>query len=245
MVRVNEDCWNSIEGYIRIFTFDLLDVKSYVIVDNLKALVIDPCDNEQLYDYLESQSVNEVVILLTHEHYDHFTGLSGLRKRFGCTVICSLIAGKYITDAKKNLSYYGAYITEALEKTNRNSSNMYIKPFVESADIVFQEYYEFGFKGYNFFLYSTPGHSPGSSCILCKDKYNVPLAVFSGDSLMLDYPTHTNLPGGRIKDFLSITKPFLQSLPHDIYLFPGHGSACKLKEALANLDNINGKMAWH
>ena len=61
---------------------------------------------------------------------------------------------------------------------------------------------------------------------------------------MLDYPTHTNLPGGKKRIFCSKTKPFLESLPDSILVFPGHGNAGRLVDALHNLENINDKMSW-
>ena len=71
----------------------------------------------------------------------------------------------------------------------------------------------------------TPGHSPGSICILINDKY-----IFSGDSLVDGNKVITRLPGGSRKDYNQITKPFLEGLSEDSIIFPGHGQEGCIKD---------------
>ena len=67
-------------------------------------------------------------------------------------------------------------------------------------------------------LIHTPGHSPGSICILINDKY-----IFTGDGLVEGNKVITKLPGGDRKKYNEITKPFLEKLSNQVVVFPGHG----------------------
>jgi glyoxylase-like metal-dependent hydrolase (beta-lactamase superfamily II) len=64
----------------------------------------------------------------------------------------------------------------------------------------------------------TPGHSPGSCCLLFpEDKI-----LFTGDTLFKGSCGRTDLPGGdarQIKE--SLNK--LKHLPDEIHVYPGHG----------------------
>ena len=75
------------------------------------------------------------------------------------------------------------------------------------------------------FIKETPGHSKGSICILLDDKY-----LFSGDTIFREYPTATRMPGGSTKAYRTITEPWLDSLPQDIVVYPGHTESFRLGE---------------
>lgn len=44
--------------------------------------------------------------MLTHEHFDHITGIERLRSRTNSKIICSKVCAERICDSKKNLSFY-------------------------------------------------------------------------------------------------------------------------------------------
>lgn len=75
------------------------------------------------------------------------------------------------------------------------------------------------------FFVSTPGHTAGSCCIIWNDT-----TVFTGDSLLLNTPTITRLPGGSTKQYKNITLPFLKSLPRDMFVLPGHGPEFRMAD---------------
>ena len=73
---------------------------------------------------------------------------------------------------------------------------------------------------------STPGHSEGSSC------YNLfGQMVFTGDSLLQNNAAILRFPESNKEDYYHITRPFLQSLPIDTIIMPGHGDPFMLKDA--------------
>ena len=72
-----------------------------------------------------------------------------------------------------------------------------------------------------------PGHSQGSCCILLNNK-----VLFTGDSLLAEYPVITRFPGGSSKDYKNISLPFLKSLNPNLVVYPGHGKSERLGNIL-------------
>ena len=81
----------------------------------------------------------------------------------------------------------------------------------------------FEIAGMGFTVLHTPGHTPGSVCLLCED------AMFSGDTLFAGSCGRTDLPGGDWATIQSSLKR-LQELPGDYRVFPGHGEDTKLSQ---------------
>lgn len=70
----------------------------------------------------------------------------------------------------------------------------------------------------------TPGHSPGSICILGKD------FIFTGDTLFEDGFGRTDLAGGSQKDLEKSLKILDQIIKPGMKIFPGHGPSFNKKE---------------
>ena len=75
--------------------------------------------------------------------------------------------------------------------------------------------------GMHFTVLHTPGHTPGSVCLLVED------ALFSGDTLFAGSCGRTDLPGG---DWATIQSSLrqLSDLPGDYRVFPGHAEETTL-----------------
>ena len=67
----------------------------------------------------------------------------------------------------------------------------------------------------------TPGHTPGSVCLICQD------ALFSGDTLFAGSCGRTDFPLGSWEQ-LSASLARLNSLEKDYTVYPGHGTSTKL-----------------
>lgn len=57
----------------------LSDNYIWIISDNHQAIIIDPAEDQKVLDYLGSQDLNPVAILLTHNHADHTDGVAGIK----------------------------------------------------------------------------------------------------------------------------------------------------------------------
>ena len=80
----------------------------------------------------------------------------------------------------------------------------------------------FSAAGLTFRVIPTPGHTPGSVCLVCED------VMFSGDTLFCGSCGRTDLPGGNTQQILASLKT-LAALPGDYRVYPGHGSSTELR----------------
>lgn len=65
-------------------------------------------------------------------------------------------------------------------------------------------------------LRHTPGHTPGSQCLVVEGR------LVSGDTLFIDGCGRTDLPGGDARDLYVTLQERLANVPDDTVLFPGH-----------------------
>jgi hydroxyacylglutathione hydrolase len=129
---------------IKSYSFYPIDAKMYLLVENHRAVILDPCVSEEAKEYLQSENVEEIIVLLTHEHYDHISGINWLRESFKRTkVICSEACGAALGKPHKNLSEYYE---------------------------IFNGKKEWNFESHKIVMQETPGHSKGSICILVDEK---------------------------------------------------------------------------
>ena len=212
---------------INTYSFYPIDSKMYVILENKKALIIDPCVSEEAKEYLKSEQVKEILVLLTHEHYDHISGVNWLRECFPqVKVFCSEACANGIVKPTRNLSaYYEILFSSKEEEIREYVKNMDVQPYSCQADETYEGRKEWNWEGHKIVMQETPGHSKGSSCILMDDMY-----LFSGDTLVTGHETILRLPGSSKKDFANITVPYLESLDKEIMVYPGHGKPQKLAE---------------
>lgn len=222
-------CWfpiSDIECYC--YSFSSADSRMYLLFCNKNTLIVDPCKNENAIQLLMESGIENLIVVLSHEHYDHISGVNYYRKYYNCNVICNEACAKLILDCRKNLSaYYNALMdincaaTQDLNGLVENDYSCY-------ADQTFSGSITLDWGGHILKLVETPGHSKGSICTVIDDK-----CIFTGDTLLKEYPVTTKLPGGNIEDYYTYTVPFLQSLSQDIWVLPGHHDADILGKMLS------------
>ena len=133
-------------------------------------------------------------IFLTHGHFDHVGGVREIAAETGCRV--------YLCDA--DLAMPPQMTAGPLYYTNIYGEGS----FVEEA-------------GLSFKVLHTPGHTPGSVCLLCEN------ALFSGDTLFWGSCGRTDLPGGSWAT-IRVSLKRLADLSGDFDVYPGHGDATTL-----------------
>ena len=215
-------------------SFQPIDSKMYLLPHGNRALLIDPCVSAEARRLLENLGARELLILLTHEHFDHISGVDFWRERFPCRVLCSEACARALPYPRKNLSQYFTMLfcmqDDAVQEEVRR---MNVEPFSCHADETFREQKELMWCGHQIRLAETPGHSPGSICIAVDGR-----AVFTGDSLTNSIPVITRLPGGSRQMYREITLPYLSSLPKGMIAFPGHGDP-KMLDVLLEWEKNN------
>lgn len=212
---------------IQSYAFYPIDSCMYIWQEGDSAVVIDPCVSKDALLYLRGRNINRILVILTHEHYDHISGVNWLKENFeNVCVLCSQLCADALDNPCRNLSeFWEVLFVGKEERIQEYVQNMKIQPYSCKADETFEGEYEFIWQGHKIFLKETPGHSKGSICILVDEEI-----LFSGDTLVTGHETILRLPGGSKKDFASITLPYLESLDREIMVYPGHGEPQKLAE---------------
>lgn len=213
-------CSRKIAGHLVYrFSMPVIDSSMYLIPGDGSCLVVDPCVSTKAEELLRESCVQNCMILLTHEHYDHISGVNRLRELLPCTVICSEICGKRIADSRKNSAAYitALMVTKTTEEQERFSKLVDTR-YICCADQTYSNQMELTWEDLTLTLRETPGHSPGSQVIEIDNHW-----YFTGDSLIPGEKIITRLPGSSKKAYMEMTRPYLESIAAGSILFPGHG----------------------
>ena len=167
-----------------------------------RCVVIDPgYQPEEILSRVRELGKTVEAVLLTHGHFDHVGGVKEIAAQTDCKVyLCAeeLTLPESFTDGK--LFYTDLY----------KEGDM-----VEAA-------------GLNFRVMHTPGHTPGSVCLLCGT------SLISGDTLFAGSCGRTDLPGGSM-DVLRGSLKRIRQIVGDLNVYPGHGPATRLSfERISN-----------
>ena len=197
---------------IRRFPSELLASNTYLIVEDQSALVIDPCRDTTLASGLTVER-----ILLTHEHYDHISGVNAWKAATGAPVLCSKACAANIVDPRKNLARIFEVFCELQTWIELDRIPASEVDYSCTADETFEDRFSFIWKGHRIDLMEIPGHSQGSIGITLDDR-----CFFSGDSLMEDRDIELRFPGGSKKQWEAVGAPRIRGLPEGILIYPGH-----------------------
>ena len=158
-------------------------------------VVIDPgYEPETVLNEVNRLGKTVEAVLLTHGHFDHVGGVRTIAAETDCSV--------YLCDA--DLSMPPQMTAGPLYYTHTYGEGN----FVDAA-------------GLSFKVLHTPGHTPGSVCLMCEN------VIFSGDTLFWGSCGRTDLPGGNWSTIRASLKR-LADLPGDYKVYPGHGDATML-----------------
>ena len=212
------------------FRYEPVDSNMFFIPTGDTGVVFDPNISEDLIYLFCQYGTKRAQIILTHEHYDHTTGVKWLQGKIDASVFCHQDCAHYISLEKWNTPRLVAMALKTKDLVDGgHRCNDFLAayiPYSLKADKTFGEKGEISIGDCSFRCYSTPGHSPGSACYILENKY-----VFTGDSLIQDSPTITRFRTSNNDDYEGITRPFLRSLDKNMLVFPGHGEPFKISQS--------------
>lgn len=178
-----------------------LETNCYVVVneETLACVVIDPGDESNaIMDYIESNRLRCEAIMLTHGHFDHVGAVNEILEQTGCAL----------------------YINPRDEGYEVGKSGMKFKmpeggKYYDDGDIIVEA-------GLEFKVLATPGHTPGSVCLICGG------ALFTGDTLFRGSCGRADLPGGSMREEMRSLKKIC-ALEGDYEVYPGHMDSSSLE----------------
>ena len=179
---------------IQKLTLGLYQTNTYLLANDTEAVVIDPgYEADTILDALAGRTLK--AILLTHGHFDHVGAVKELVAETGCQVWI-----------------------HAAEST--------MPPMVTAGPLYFTHTYDEGdtvcpIAGLELTVLHTPGHTPGSVCLVMGNE------MFSGDTLFACSFGRTDLPGGDPRKMMESLRR-LASLQGNFFIHPGHGGSTTL-----------------
>ena len=181
---------------IHTLTLGLYQTNTYIIHEEASksCCVIDPgYEGSVILDRLESLNLKLEAILLTHSHFDHVGAVKDLAADTDCRVfVCS--------------------------------EDTHLPPMFTGGPLYYTDTYAEGsilnIAGLYIHVLHTPGHTPGSVCLLAED------ALFSGDTLFAGSCGRTDIGGSWADIQKSLNR--LSSMDADFRVFPGHGESTTL-----------------
>lgn len=197
---------------IKRIVSDLLLSNMYILEENKHAVIIDP--NSDTSDF--ESGIQYDWMLLTHEHYDHISGVNAWRNLCGAKVLCQRDCGKNITNPKKNISHYFDRFCEMQTWVEYEKGRVY-EDYSCGADETFEDSLMLEWQGHQIWMFSCPGHSDGGMCIQVDKEF-----LFSGDSLLGDFPTECRFPGGSRMKWEAMAMPKIRKLDKKLLVYPGH-----------------------
>lgn len=159
--------------------------------------ILDPGYHaDVILEKVASLGLSVEAILLTHGHFDHVGAVKEIAAETECKVyLCG--------------------------------EDLSMPPSMTAGPLFYTHTYGDGDRlhlaGLDITVLHTPGHTPGSVCLL------VDSAIFSGDTLFAGSCGRTDLPGGSWAVILKSLRR-LRELEGDYQVYPGHGEATTLAE---------------
>ena len=212
------------------FIYEPVASNMYVVLRGNEAVIVDPHESDALIALLKQRHICMVNIILTHEHFDHTSGLRWLCDLYPSTIYCQKSCAATIAVKRENNPSLIALVLANKDKVDGGSRyadfRQNFKQYSCKADYTFQNEVLWNIAGIEVRGISTPGHSPGSAFYYIDD-----VLAFSGDTMLRDVPVVTRLRSSSHIDYEQKTVPYLKSLNPELILIPGHGTPFKVKDA--------------
>jgi hydroxyacylglutathione hydrolase len=192
-----------IQMRVQAFIVGVLATNCYVAncPETGNAVIIDPgfdstAEATQIFRYVEEEKLKIKFVLNTHGHSDHVGGNEVLRKKYDVPVCIHEL--------------------DAPEIAGLNGKTSAQTVMLRDGDLV-------DFKDAKLRVIHTPGHTPGSICLLGEK------LIFTGDTLFASGIGRTDFLGGSSRDMeFSLEK--LLRLPESLIVYPGHGPETTIAE---------------
>lgn len=201
----------------------IMQTNCYVVEEEEgTCLLIDPGnEGNKLISWLNENNLKPLAILLTHAHFDHIGAVDEVREYFHIPVYVHEKEKEWLSDPMLNGS-----------EQFRMARPIQAKP----AEFVFTKEEKVNLQSFEFMIFETPGHSPGSVSYYFENED----AVVSGDALFKGSIGRTDLFGGNHSLLINSIHEKLLTLPEETVVMPGHGPTTTIGEEMDQNPFLNG-----
>ena len=189
------------------------EVNCYLVYDGTTkaCIIIDPGEDDKLViKEIENLELKPELLINTHGHFDHILSDDIIRKKYNIPLAIHKDDVDFLSDVNKNASYViGKPVT------------------INNPEIIFEkeQTYQTSFCKYS--IINTPGHTPGSVCILIDNNLFSGDTVFAGSIGRTDFPCSS--PSAMKKSLQKI-----KQLDKNIQVYPGHGPSTNMENELSS-----------
>ncbi|MCB0430032.1 MAG: MBL fold metallo-hydrolase [Flavobacteriales bacterium] len=200
---------------IQSFTFNPFQENTFVVYDQTReCLIIDPgcsdaSERDELTDFIGSHQLKPVLLVNTHAHIDHIMGNAYIAGKYGIPIALNDLDLPLLLHAREHGLAFGVHVESSPEPTVKLEEGKPVRFGESSLDV-----------------WHTPGHSPGSVCLVDTNGKN----VIGGDVLFRGSIGRTDLPGGDLETLLTSITDKLLPLGNDFTVYSGHGPATSIGE---------------
>lgn len=186
-----------------------LSENCYVLETETSAIVVDPGKfNDAVKQAAERIKDKNTLILLTHCHFDHISGVEKLSEYLDCKVAIGEYEAEALTDDSITLC-----------------TRFHLPANTKKADIILKDNEEYSVGDITFKTLHTPGHTEGSCCYLFGN------VLISGDTLFCMNIGRTDLKTGD-PDKMDQSLKRLAKLDGDTKVLPGHGEPTTIDQEI-------------
>jgi hydroxyacylglutathione hydrolase len=175
-----------------------------------EAVVVDPGDNiPEILSRLQKHGLTLRQIIVTHAHIDHVGGAALLRKSTGAPVVMNQRDLELLGMMEMQAGWLGIPTPQVAPPDASAEDGLTVGLATLPAQVL-----------------HTPGHTPGSICLLLPDHD----LLLAGDTLFAGSIGRTDLPGGDGRQILRSLRERLLALPDSTRVLPGHGPETTIGE---------------
>ena len=203
---------------IERFVCNMFQENCYVVSDDSGECVIIDCgalypeEQQAIEQYISRRQLRAVSLVATHGHIDHNYGNAYIHKTYGLQP-CVHGGDEPLMSRldEQAVMFTGMPLTDGQPPVGR---------WLDEGDTI-----DFG--SHRLEVISTPGHSPGSVVLLCRDgsdgQSDTRLVAFTGDTIFRMSIGRTDLMLGSFDDIKKSLSRLTRLLPPQTVLLTGHG----------------------
>jgi hydroxyacylglutathione hydrolase len=182
-------------------------------------VVFDPGGNSQeICRAVDDSGLDIKIIILTHGHSDHIAALRDVQDKTNAEVAIHTADADFLEGRGSYSSQFGI---------------SYRTP--HPPDRLLSEGDKIDIGKMSFTVIHTPGHTPGSICLLTD------FGIFTGDTIFRRGIGTTLMPGSSRPQLLDSIHKKLMTLPDDTVVYPGHGRETTIGAERRDNPYVTGK----